>query len=60
MFTNEIKIMLYVDDVEKNATFWRAVGFAEKDRQEMDGTLIIEVGVEDSQTSFLLYDRAFV
>ncbi|EFF24973.1 hypothetical protein OK7_04539 [Enterococcus faecium EnGen0024] len=56
MFTNEIKIMLYVDDVEKNATFWRAVGFAEKDRQEMDGTLIIEVGVEDSQTSFLLYD----
>ncbi|MGQ4824111.1 VOC family protein, partial [Enterococcus faecalis] len=22
MFTNEIKIMLYVDDVEKNATFW--------------------------------------
>ena len=52
--------MLYVDDVEKNATFWRAVGFAEKDRQEMDGTLIIEVGVEDSQTSFLLYDRAFV
>lgn len=26
----------------------------------MDGTLIIEVGVEDSQTSFLLYDRAFV
>lgn len=52
--------MLYVDDVEKNATFWRAVGFAEKDRQEMDGTLIIEVGVEDSQTSFLLYDRVFV
>ena len=45
--------MLYVDDVEKNATFWRAVGFAEKDRQEMDGTLIIEVGVEDSQTSFV-------
>lgn len=26
----------------------------------MDGTLIIEVGVEDSQTSFLLYDRVFV
>ncbi len=36
MFTNEIKIMLYVDDVEKNAAFWRAIGFAEKDRQEMD------------------------
>ncbi|AQT56192.1 hypothetical protein NUITMVRE32_23610 [Enterococcus faecium] len=30
MFTNEIKIMLYVDDVEKNATFWRAVGFRKK------------------------------
>ena len=42
MFTNEIKIMLYVDDVEKNAAF------------------VIEVGVEDSQTSFVLYDRAFV
>lgn len=52
--------MLYVDDVEKNAAFWRAIGFAEKDRQEMDGTLVIEVGIEDSQTSFVLYDRAFV
>lgn len=44
--------MLYVDDVEKNATFWRAVGFAEKDRQEMDGTLIIEVGVRTVKPHF--------
>ena len=36
------------------------VGFKEIDRQEMDGTLVIEVVVEDSQTSFVLYDRAFV
>ena len=34
MFTNEMKIMLYVDDVKKNVDFWTAVGFKELDRQE--------------------------
>ena len=32
MFTNEMKIMLYVDDVKKNVDFWTAVGFKELDR----------------------------
>lgn len=61
MFTNELKIMLYVDDVEKNAAFWKAVGFEELDRQEMDGTLVVEIGIgKNAQTSFVLYDRAFI
>ena len=61
MFTNELKIMLYVDDVEKNTAFWTAVGFKEIDRQEMDGTLIVEVAAtEGASTSFVLYDRAFI
>ncbi len=61
MFTNEMKIMLYVDDVEKNAAFWTAVGFNEKERQEMDGTLIVEVAsTKEAPASLVLYDRAFI
>ncbi|MFS0951146.1 VOC family protein [Enterococcus thailandicus] len=61
MFTNEIKIMLYVDDVEKNAAFWTDNGFAELDRQEMDGTLIVEIGpAVDAQAKLVLYDRKFI
>ncbi|OQO71554.1 glyoxalase [Enterococcus villorum] len=61
MFTNEMKIMLYVDGVEKNAAFWRAIGFKEIDRQEMDGTLIVEIAQSETATaSLVLYDREFI
>ena len=52
MFTNEMKIMLYV---------WTAVGFKELDRQEMDGTLVVEIAQsEKATTSLVLYDREFI
>ncbi|NMP57728.1 VOC family protein [Enterococcus mundtii] len=61
MFTNEMKIMLYVDDVEKNVDFWQQIGFVVLDRQEMDGTLIIEIAQsKDAGTAFVLYDREFI
>ncbi|OTP12570.1 glyoxalase [Enterococcus sp. 10A9_DIV0425] len=61
MFTNEMKIMMYVDDVEKNAAFWQAVGFSELDRQEIDGTLVIEVAPSSqASSSLVLYDRKFI
>ena len=61
MFTNEMKIMLYVDDVKKNVDFWTAVGFKELDRQEMDGTLVVEIAQsEKATTSLVLYDREFI
>ncbi|MEY8445267.1 VOC family protein [Enterococcus ratti] len=61
MFTDEMKIMLYVDDVQANAAFWIAIGFTELDRQEIDGTLVIEIASSaNASTSLLLYDREFI
>lgn len=61
MFSKELKVMLYVDDVAAAAHFWQKVGFLEVSREEMEGTLIVEVTPhEDATTSFMLYDRQFV
>ncbi|EPH96845.1 MULTISPECIES: VOC family protein [unclassified Enterococcus] len=61
MFTNEVKIMLYVDDVEANSNFWQSIGFTELERVEMEGTLIIEIGAsENAQAKLVLYDREFI
>ena len=61
MFTNQIKIMLYVDNVEESAAFWQSVGFHEFERQEMDGTLIVEIGLSaSSESRLVLYDRVFI
>ncbi|KAF1298655.1 glyoxalase [Enterococcus sp. JM4C] len=61
MFTNQIKIMLYVDHVEESASFWKSLGFYEFERQEMDGTLIVEIGPsKDAESRFVLYDRKFI
>lgn len=61
MFTNQIKIMLYVDNVEESAAFWQSVGFYEFERQEMDGTLIVEIGLSaTAESRLVLYDRTFI
>lgn len=61
MFTNQIKIMLYVDNVEESAAFWQSVGFHEFERQEMDGTLIVEIGLSaTAESRLVLYDRTFI
>ena len=47
--------------LKKNADFWQQIGFVVLDRQEMDGTLIIEVAQsKDAGTAFVLYDREFI
>lgn len=61
MFSNEIQIMLYVDDVEASAAFWQSLGFVILDTQEADGTLTIEIGASpEADAHFILYDRNFV
>lgn len=53
--------MLYVDDVEANSQFWQSIGFTEIERQEIDNTLVVEVGMtEDSSAHIVLYDRKFI
>ena len=53
--------MLYVNDVEESSAFWRSIGFVETQRQEIDGSLIVEIAVtKESPIKFTLYDLAFV
>ncbi|MGX7244704.1 VOC family protein [Enterococcus quebecensis] len=61
MFTNQIKIMLYVTNVEESSKFWQKIGFVEKERDEVDGTLVVEIAPsEDADTSIVLYDLEFI
>ncbi|MFV0558514.1 MAG: VOC family protein [Enterococcus sp.] len=61
MFSDEMQIMLYVDDVKKVAAFWQALGFVIIDEQEADGTAVIEIGASElAQAHFVLYDRQFI
>lgn len=61
MFTNELQVMIYVDDVQKSVDFWQSLEFVVIDRQELDGTLVVEIAPsEKAQTHFVLYDRKFI
>lgn len=61
MFTNQIKIMLYVTDVEASAQFWKKIGFVEKQREAVDGTLVVEIAPSDkAETQLVLYELAFI
>lgn len=61
MFVNQMQVMLYVNDVAKCSKFWQSVGFVEIERQEIDGTLIVEVAPsETADTHLVLYDLAFI
>ncbi|GGC76954.1 VOC family protein [Enterococcus wangshanyuanii] len=61
MFTNQIKIMLYVINVEESSQFWQKIGFVEKERDAVDGTLVVEVSPgENADTSIVLYDLEFI
>lgn len=61
MFTNQMKIMLYVTNVEESAQFWQKIGFVEKQREAVDGTLVVEVAPsETSETQLVLYELAFI
>lgn len=61
MFINQIKIMLYVTNVEESSQFWQKIGFVEKQRDAVDGTLVVEIAPnEDADTQIVLYDLEFI
>ncbi|MDA9472772.1 VOC family protein [Enterococcus sp. 5H] len=61
MFINQIKIMLYVTNVEESSQFWQKIGFIEKQRDAVDGTLVVEIAPnEDADTQIVLYDLEFI
>lgn len=61
MFANELKIMLYVTNVEEASRFWQKIGFTEVEREAVDGTVVVEVAAHEmAEARLVLYDRAFV
>ncbi|MHC5247824.1 VOC family protein [Enterococcus sp. LJL120] len=61
MFSNELKIMLYVNDVPASSQFWQAIGFVERERAAVDGTVVVELSpTAESQTRIVLYDLGFI
>ncbi|WP_321386488.1 VOC family protein [uncultured Enterococcus sp.] len=61
MFTEQVKIMLYVNDVNESSNFWQGIGFIEKERAAVDGTIVVEIAPsETSSTRIVLYELAFI
>lgn len=61
MFSNEMQVMIYVNDVSAAIDFWTELGFIIIEKQELDGTLVVEIAASnDAQTHFVLYDREFI
>lgn len=61
MSSTEMQIMLYVTDVDASVKFWEALDFVVVDRQEVDGTAVVEIASsENAQARFVLYDREFI
>lgn len=57
------QVMLYVDDQEKAVEFWKDVlNFVVKSEDELpDGFKSVEIAPsEDAETSFVLFDKAFI
>jgi lactoylglutathione lyase len=58
MFSEIVRVILYVSDVQKSAAFWKKIGFVEKESTEVDGTLVVELAVSaTASTHLVLYDR---
>jgi Glyoxalase/Bleomycin resistance protein/Dioxygenase superfamily. len=61
MFTDKMQLMIYVDDVAKAVDFWQALDFVIIDKQEVDGTMVVEIAPHaTAQTHFVIYDREFI
>lgn len=61
MFNEQVKVILYADDVKKASEFWQSLGFVEISFEELDGSQVAEVAMsQNSTTHLVIYDRAFV
>lgn len=61
MFSNQMQVMLYVDDVTKAVEFWQELGFVIIEQQTVDGTSVVEIAPsKEAGAHFVLYDREFI
>ncbi|MGC6769238.1 VOC family protein [Enterococcus sp. LJL128] len=61
MFSDQVKIMLYVNNVEESSRFWQSIGFVELERDAVDGTLVVEIAPKNSSSAkIVLYELAFI
>ncbi|WP_379945553.1 VOC family protein [Enterococcus devriesei] len=61
MFNEQVKVILYADDVKKASAFWQSLGFIEISFEELDGSQVAEVAMSEASTTHLvIYDRAFI
>lgn len=60
MFSAEAKIIYYVKNVRKSADFWQKIGFAEREAEVSEGTLVYETSpTPDCPWRLALYDRKY-
>lgn len=58
---NDVEVMLYVTDVDREAKFWQSVGFVERDRQDMGATEMVQMAPsEDGAFAFNIFDLTFI
>lgn len=61
MFNEEVKVILYANDLKKASSFWQSLGFVEISFEELDGSQVAEVAMsKNSTTHLVIYDRAFI
>lgn len=61
MFNDQLKVILYAQDVKKASEFWQSLGFVEISLDEIDGSVVAELAVtKTSGTHLVIYDRQFV
>lgn len=61
LFNEQVKVILYANDVKRASLFWQTIGFVEISFEELDGSQVAEVAMSESSTTHLvIYDRAFI
>lgn len=61
LFNEQVKVILYANDVKKASSFWQGLGFVELSFEELDGSQVSEVAMsENSTTHLVIYDREFI
>ncbi|MGG5368888.1 VOC family protein [Enterococcus sp. AZ196] len=61
MFNEQVKVILYANDVKKASLFWQSLGFEVLSFEEVDGSQVAEVAMsKNSTTHLVIYDREFI